>query len=60
MQNKMTILGQAAPISTKHHKSADFSISREGFETVVLKNTRIKKGKNNIIKVVLMPVKATS
>ncbi len=58
--NKMTILGQAAPISTKHHKGADFSISREGFETAILENTPIKKGKNNIIKVALMPVKATS
>ena len=55
--NKMTMLAQASPMSTKYHKGADFVISKEGFETAVLDAEQIKKGKNNVIKVVLMPSK---
>lgn len=58
--NKMTMLAQASPMSTKYHKSADFVISKEGFETAVLNAEQIKKGKNNTIKVTLIPIKATT
>ena len=58
--NRMTVGAQAALMATKPHKGADFVISKEGFQTVVFDDVQIKKGKNNTIKVTLMPIKATA
>lgn len=44
-------------LASKSHKSADVTISCEGFESVTLDAERFKKGKNNTVRVVLMPIK---
>jgi hypothetical protein len=54
-----TFLGpSAAGISTSHHKSAGFIISKEGFEPTLVANQKIKKGKTNWLKVKLVPIKS--
>jgi hypothetical protein len=52
-----TLLGERSmSLPTVHHKGSDFVISKDGFETVVLENQKIKRGKTNVFKVVLKPV----
>ena len=56
--NKMAMNARSLLIPTSHHEGSDFAISSEGYETAVKENVKIKKGKINIIKVVLMPFRA--
>ena len=56
--NKTMMNARSLLIPTPHHEGSDFAISSEGYETAVKENVKIIKGKINIIKVVLMPMKA--
>ncbi len=50
----------ASALMKKSHKAADIIISCEGFESATLGEQKLKKGKTNVIKVALMPVRATT
>jgi hypothetical protein len=50
----------ASTLMKKSHKAADITISCDGFESATVNEQKLKKGKTNTIKVVLMPVRATN
>ena len=54
---KTLMQAKSALIPTTHHKGSDFTVSSDGYETAYIESTKIIKGKTNIIKVELMPVK---
>ena len=53
-----TLADAKTMMPTLHHKGADFVLSKDGFETVVLNKVKIKRGKVNIVKIKMQPVES--
>lgn len=48
----------ASTLMNKSHKAADITLSCDGFEPVTLAEQKLKRGKTNVINVVMMPLTA--